>query len=695
MKTTVIRDDGKAYTLRSMNVELLMEQMKTETKAQPVSKLREVLPYLLPGDSCEQARKVPKLLPAAVYTRKDGVMVLSSYEGLIMMEVNHLSGHAEVRKVKEHVKELPQTFAAFTGSSGRSVKIWVRFTYPDDKLPVNREQAQLFHAHAYRLAVKYYQPQLPFDIELKEPSLEQFCRWTYDPELYFNPDATPVYLKQPLSLPPTETTFRERTQTENSPLQRLAPGYESRHAFSALFEAAFSRALNELDEYHLDGDLQPLLIKLAGHCFLAGIPEEDTVQWSFAHYGLPRDKDLIRQTVNNVYRTTRGFDSRSSFTAEQLFAMSMDEFMKRRYEFRYNQLINTTEYRPRNSFNFYFRPVDKRVMASITMNAMYEGLKLWDRDVVRYLDSDHVPLYNPVDEFILDLPHWDRKDRILDLANRVPCDNPHWAALFRRWFLSTVAHWMGMDRKHANSTSPLLVGPQGYRKSTFCRLIMPPQLQAYYTDSVDFGRKRDTELFLNRFLLINIDEFDQISPTQQAFMKHILQKPVVNTRRPNASTVDEIRRYASFIGTSNHKDLLTDTSGSRRFIAIELTAPIDLKRPIDYEQLYAQAVELLYKNERYWFDSEEEAIMTENNREFEQSPAIEQLFQVYFQHAKKEEEGEWLLAAEILRRIQKESKMKFSARQTSYFGRLLQRLGVESKRKVHGTYYHVVQLEVK
>ena len=83
--------------------------------------------------------------------------------------------------------------------------------------------------------------------------------------------------------------------------------------------------------------------------------------------------------------------------------MQMDEFMKRRYEFRYNTLTTEVEYRERNSFNFYFRPVYKRVLASITMNAMYEGVKMWDRDVIRYLDSDHVPVYQPVDNFLYHL----------------------------------------------------------------------------------------------------------------------------------------------------------------------------------------------------------------------------------------------------------------------------------------------------
>lgn len=690
MRITQIRDDGKVNTLRTLKIEQLVEQMKVETKAQLVSAMREVLPYILPGDKNDYVQKVPKLLPAAAFIRKNGIMTMSEYNGIVMLQVNNLSGLMEADAVKERVKELPQTYLAFTGSSGKSVKIWVRFTYPDDLLPVGREQAELFHAHAYRLAVKFYQPQLPFDIDLKEPSLEQYCRLTYDPDLYFNPEAMPIYMKQPMAMP-TEMTYREQVQTEASPLQRLAPGYESHHALSVLFEAAFARALDEQqDGYSLGDDIHSLLVCLAGHCFRAGIPEEDTGRWTRAHYRLPEDDFLIRETVRNVYRTSKGFADKSSLLPEQLFVMQMDEFMKRRYEFRFNQLTSQVECRQRNSFDFYFRPVDRRLMASITMNAQYEGLKLWDKDVVRYLNSDRVPLYQPVEEFLYGLPHWDGKDHIGDLAKRVPCDNPHWAQLFRRWFLSMVAHWRGMGKSHANSTSPILVGPQAYRKSTFCRLILPPCLQAYYTDSIDFSRKRDAELYLNRFLLINMDEFDQIGITQQPFLKHILQKPVVNTRRPNASAVEELRRYASFIGTSNHKDLLTDTSGSRRYLGVEVTGVIDVVRPVDYEQLYAQAMAALYHNERYWFDEKEEAIMMEANQEFEQSPVIEQLFLVYYRVAEDDEEGEWMLAADILQRIQKASKMKFSPGQVNYFGRILQRLGVQSYRKTRGVYYHVV-----
>ena len=103
MKITLVRDDGKVNTLRTLKIELLLEQMKTEVKAQPVSKMREALRYTLPGNSIEGVRKVPKVIPAAAFVRKEGVMTLNEYNGIVMMEVNHLSGRTEADEIKELV----------------------------------------------------------------------------------------------------------------------------------------------------------------------------------------------------------------------------------------------------------------------------------------------------------------------------------------------------------------------------------------------------------------------------------------------------------------------------------------------------------------------------------------------------------------------------------------------------------------
>lgn len=586
--------------MRTLDINLQIEAMKHETKAQPISNLRTSIRYASPDAKLDDAKKLAKVIPAAAFRKTANGIQMTAYNGIIQIEVNHLANLMEVNRVKQEAEELSQTYLAFMGSSGHSVKIWVRFTRPDKSLPKNREEAEIFQAHAYRKAVSLYQPILSYSIELKNPALEQFCRQTYDPELYYNPDSTIMYMRQPMEMP-SETTYQEAVQAETSPFKRLIPGYDSLETLSALFEVALNKACQSLSELQpgiyprSDEDLKPLLVQLAENCFQAGIPEEETARWAIAHLYRQKKEFLIRQTVQSVYTIAKGFGKKSPLSAEQELELRTEEFMQRRYEFRYNTMTTVTEYRERNTFCFYFRPLSSRVRNSIAMNARLEGLSLWDRDVVRYLDSDRIPIFNPIEDFLFGLDvRWDGHDRIRELAARVPCNNRHWADLFYRWFLNMVAHWRQTDRKYANCTVPLLVGPQAYRKSTFCRSLLPPELQAYYTDRIDFSNKRDAEISLNRFALINMDEFDQNRVNQQAFLKHILQKPIVNVRRPHGTATQEMRRYASFIGTSNHKDLLTDTSGSRRYIVVDVTGPIDCS-PIDYEQLYAQAMHDLYK----------------------------------------------------------------------------------------------------
>lgn len=692
MKITQIRDNEGTEALSVLDINLLIEKMKKETKLRPVSALREALHFVLPGEHCSATRKLPKIIPAATYGRVNGVKKMKIYNGIVELTVGPLSGKDEVALVKEKAEELPQTMLAFAGSSNKTVKIWTRFTRPDGGLPQTPEEAEIFQAHAYRLAIKCYQPQIPFNLLLKEPRLDQYSRLSYDPDLFYRPDAVPFYLSQPAFMP-GETTYREKTAAESSPLSRAVPGYASKDAIALLFEAALRKTFEELEEeWKWNDDHQELIVRLAENCFHSGIPEEEVTRRTLIKYRSQNNDMMIRQRIRNVYNECKGFNRKDCLTKEQRLTLQMEEFMERRYEFRYNTQIGEVEYRERVSFRFNFCAVDKRAQNSIMLDAQAEGIAVWDRDIDRYLHSNRVPIYNPLEEFIFNLPHWDGKDRIKALANRVPCKNPEWGMLFHRWFLNMVAHWRGMDKKHANSTSPLLVGAQGTHKSTFCRDLIPPALRAYYTDSIDFSRKHDAELYLNRFALINIDEFDQVTLTQQGFLKHILQKPVVNSRKPHASAIKELQRFASFIATSNQKDLLTDPSGSRRFICVEVTGVIDTTQSIDYEQLYAQAMYEIYHGERYWFDSEDEKIMTKNNREFEQTPAILQLFHQYFRKAEKEEEGEYLSPMEILDYLQKKSSIPLSSSKIYHFGRLLQKCEIPSKHTYKGTYYQVIKL---
>jgi len=690
MKITQYRNDGKAQTQRTMDIEAALAAMRTEIKSKPVSVMRENLRFSPPpGADNEYIRKVPLMAFGGVFRRMGSRQEMTVYNGMVILEVNKLADTKEAVKVRDLAAGLPQTFLALVGSSGKSTKIVIPFTLLDGTLPQTPEQIEMFHAQAYRDAIKWYQPQLKRDIELKKPSPDRCCRMTYDPTLYYNPNAVAIRIEQPVRMP-VEPTFAEHQQGISDPLLRLLPGYERYWIINTLFETSLRNAMTELDTNGRGEDVYPFLKRLAENCYDSGIPEEDAVRFTLVHRDLQTYEIAVRTCFHNAYDVRRKFGGKPCITPSMTLVAQLEEFMQRRYQLRRNTIKGIVEYRELKSYQFDFRPLTKQAINGMSLNITAEGVNAWDADVRRYVESDRVPVYDPIEEYLFRLPTWDGKDHIRTLAGRVKCSNPRWADLFYTWFLSMVAHWMQLDHRHANSTLPLLVGDQGCGKSTFCLNILPPELRDYYTDSIDFSNRRDVQLALNRFALINMDEFDSIGPSYQGFLKHILQKAVVQTRRPHGSATEQLRRYATFIATSNNFDLLTDPTGSRRFICIEVEGIIDYMQPIDYEQLYAQALHAVRNKEVYWFTHEEEAYIMKSNLVFQQVLPEEEMILIYFRSPHAGEQFQELTCTQILEYIRDRCPgFKCTRSIAMRLGRILKK-SLTSRRTQDGTVYQVV-----
>src|SRR5574344_1274512 len=207
-------------------------------------------------------------------------------------------------------------------------------------------------------------------------------------------------------------------------------------------------------------------------------------------------------------------------------------FLKKNYIFRYNMLTEQTECAKIHSENkeqtdenhHIFMPVDARQLNGICLSAMDEGIKCWDRDIHRYVESDKIATYHPFRLYLNNLPKWDGNDRMTELSKRVP-DSELWVKSFHRWMLAVTAQWMGLgDSKRANSVAPLLVSTrQGWGKSTFCRLLMPDALSRYFTESYDLNSPSAAECKLATFGLINLDEFDKLSVKKMPLLKNLMQ----------------------------------------------------------------------------------------------------------------------------------------------------------------------------
>ena len=366
-------------------------------------------------------------------------------------------------------------------------------------------------------------------------------------------------------------------------------------------------------------------------------------------------------------------------------------YLERKYEMRFNTALGCTETRKAGS-NEPFVPVDERMRNTIAIKARLDGIDAWDKDIRRYTESDFVKAFNPVDIFLKGLRgRWDGKNHIEALADCVPNDNARWAEWFHTWFLAMVAQWLGLNISHGNSVAPLLISRQGYRKSTFCKRLLPEALQWGYNDNLIISEKQNTLRAMTQSLLINIDEFNTLSAkTQDGFLKNVMQLANIKIRQPYCQQQVTLPRIASFIATANVSDVFSDPSGCRRFIAVTLTGPIRLPEHIDYEQLYAQAVAELDNGRRYWFDEADTQDIMENNVQYQQRTPAEALFLDSFSIPKDLTKGAYMTAASIFSLLRQRYGSQLNLTSLSHFGRVLANIpNLHSKHSSHGTEYLV------
>ena len=380
-------------------------------------------------------------------------------------------------------------------------------------------------------------------------------------------------------------------------------------------------------------------------------------------------------------------------------------FLTSRYRFRFNVLTEETEVADAANItnivnnipdtHLRYAKVDERWMNSLSMEAIETGIDCWDRDIQRFVRSRRISEYHPFTAYFEQLPEWDGKDRVSALARQVS-DNPVWVNGFHRWMLGLSAQWMQFrpDINRANSVAPLLVSSrQGLGKSTFCRLLMPDALKAYYTESYDLSSPASAEAKLAACGLINLDEFDKLSASKMPLLKNLMQASALNIRKAYKRSASALPRIASFIGTSNREDLLVDRTGSRRFLCVSLEHAIDCVTPVEHEQLYAQLKAELLSGERSWFNKEEEQAIQQHNALFYKYIPEEEVFRLCFRFATQEDHPQEVLtlsATQLFERMKAAHPSVMRGMTVYSLSRILPRLG-ERVHTAKGNVYRVVE----
>ena len=383
----------------------------------------------------------------------------------------------------------------------------------------------------------------------------------------------------------------------------------------------------------------------------------------------------------------------------------VEEFMAISYEFRRNVLSD--KYEMREVCNDNEADVNPKPWRTVTRESQNTILRRAKRElgdvkglkasIEEYIYSEETPDYDPIAEYLNRLPVWDGYDRVRELFQRLPGVTEEQLSQQSVWLRSCVAHWLQLDNLHGNEQILTLIGAQGCGKSTYCAQLLPPQFREYYLDHVNLGNKFDKEMALTSNLLVNIDELDQIKSGKQAELKQMLSKIQVNGRPIFGRAQRQRKRYASFVATTNNPRPLQDTTGSRRYLCVEIPQDTIIlnDRPIEYDQLYAQVVyEVRVQNLPYWFTPAETRRIEEQNVKFQRVSDLESMVTTCFRRPEAGELVMPLLTQDIVYILCKNfPEVRPTQGMNVKVGRILKALDYEHKASNQGSAYFVVPIK--
>ena len=657
MNITLLKKSGTKEVINHLTLDGLVAAIKEGEVQTAVKKFREVY-HLMKVERLDDGQvttnweggvRMPRICFAADYQKRKELWLMKHYNGLVVLEVNNLPTYEKAVEIRGLAKKLPETLMCFLGASGRSVKIVCRGELYGGGLPEDEAEMRQFHLNIYNTARRAYQNQFGFDIPFLEPRLDRTVYMSADPEMGYQADARPFYADtERHELPqPVEISHEE---------DRLMPGRTLTRTYQLNWTFIVETVLGRYFDLPDEEKEATLLMQIASMCLEQGIPLAHAQGLTLEHPVLNRDRLLVEkifQTVYSVaeqedYRKKRKIRPLKSVPEDTIQAMKTEIFLNSNFEMRKNLLTGVAEYREKFSDDQRFKPLTEAVRNDMTLKATELGLKSWDRDVNRFIDSTRIQQYDPVNAWLDKLPAWDGQDHIKELAARVPTNQPHWEKYLRCWLVGMVAQWRESDKQlTGNALTPLLIGRQGCGKTRFCKILLPPALRDYYNDKLNFKNEFDLNIALTSFALINIDEFDKTTNSQQIVLKYLLSSSDVKFRPPYGKTIQFYRRYTSFIGTTNQPKPLVDPTGSRRFVCVGVTGNINFEDNLEHEQLFAQALYLFNNKERFWLNDKEIQTLIEENEPFQRLNDLVEMIGETFRQPKANEGAKWWSLGDI------------------------------------------------
>lgn len=578
-----------------------------------------------------------------------------------------------LHELKAKIIADPHTLMSYITMSGNGLR--VIFTYeiaPEfSGVPKDEEEVKKFEAYyqqAFYAGNAYYEKLLGAKADMQCKNITRLSGLAHDPEVFLRPQSEVIpFTAEEIS---TAATAYVKQSKEDKQMQRIQT------YFDTLIAPQLAKAKIEFRSGSHNDYVMRVGYKFAERRFSKKV----ALRWAMQKFG--KDYSDTEQVINSCFANASphgkqggGGDNRGD--SKTATVEEIKSFLDGHISLRFNEITSRVEYEiPADNTDAHrFMPVNDRIVNSL-WSQMSTITRVNIQDMYRVIESDYVPVFNPFKAYLNNLcksvgvqdkkQSVGEKDYIRELAQTVRVkggeqEQKLWHLYLKKWLVGMVASWISEDV--VNNVILVLIGEQGAYKTTWFNYLLPPPLKQYFYTKTNANRmSKDDILTLAQYALVCCEELDTMRPAEQNQLKAAVTMPSIDERAAYAHYHEHRKHIASFCGTGNNTQFLSDPTGNRRWLPFEVESILSPREhPFHYEGIYAQALSLYTSGFQYWFTKEEIQELNRHNKQFETPHLEHELVDLYFRRPIDSELGEFISVARALQMISNGISQKLSA----------------------------------
>ncbi|MEY3501009.1 MAG: hypothetical protein RL308_2678 [Bacteroidota bacterium] len=660
------------------SIPIILDEIRTGKYKPGIIYLRKSLAENKKEAYNKAKKSLPAFTPSGKFVGGRKLEYLADYSSCIILDIDKLTD-AVLQNAKNLAAQNEFTFASFISPSGNGLKILVK---------INSDKAN--HKEAFLLVQAHYESILKLEIDKSGKDVTRLCFYSWDENLYHNPDASTFVALSAVEMPLIEKQPEPKTQD-------LEPTTNS--------EAIYNHCVNftEKKVQFVNGSRNVFVHQLACNLNRKGVTLQDALGYILTDFGY--DEKEVTQAVNSAYgnlhefgtnekskiviprnegthQPTTKFDDEDDEETLRITPIDkLENFLSTRYIFRHNIVSGKLEFKivtpnrsrlPSLRGGLGWGVMNDFIENSMLRECLKGRIKTNLSSLRNLLYSDFCVLFNPFEDYFFNLPSYDEKtDYITELANTITTTKQDlWQQCFKKWLVAMVG--CVLDEKVINHTVIVFSGKQGLGKTTWVEKLVPKQLKEYLFSGTINPNNKDTLVQLAECMLINLDELENLNRSEIGSLKEIITKTQIRMRKAYGHNNETMPRRASFAGSVNTAQFLNDSTGSRRFLCFELEG-IKYQHDVDINMAFSQALFLFKSGFRFWFDQEEIKSITENNEQYQLHSPEEELLLTWFEPCPKEEATLFLNASQIAAKLADRTKLNLNDGTINKLGKALKK----------------------